>query len=344
MTTRYDASSLLTFAKSLLEKGGMDGEKSDSVARILLEGDLLGHTTHGLHLLGPYLNELEKGTMAKSGEPKVLADHPAAVTWDGLRLPGPWLVERGIEVAIDRAKKTGTGTVLIRRSHHIACLAAYLKAVADRGMMIILSCSDPSQATVVPHGGTRPVYTPDPIAAGWPTDGDPVMIDVSMSITTNGMTGRLKNEGGRLPGKWTVDYAGQPSDDPTGWLLPVGGVDHGHKGYALALLVEAMTSALCGFGRADPKDGWGASVFIQVFDPSLIGGKDAFIRQSTFVADACRTNPPREGFERVRLPGENGLRKREKQLRDGVELYPTIMPALETWAKKLNVRVSAIKR
>jgi L-lactate dehydrogenase len=286
--------------------------------------------------------------MTKSGLPAVVADYAAAITWDGLRLPGPWLVLRAIGLACQRATEIGTCTVVVRRSHHIGCLAAYLKRVTDRGLMIILSCSDPSQASVTPHGGRAPVYTPDPIAAAWPTAGDPVILDVSMSITTNGMTKRLTDEKRRLSGAWLIDGRGNATDDPAalagnppGALLPTGGMDHGHKGYTMALLVEALTGGLAGFGRADPKQGWGASVFLQVFDPAKYGGMEHFSRQTSWVADACRRTPPRDGFDRVRLPGETGLRRREEQLKNGVELYPSIMPALMPWLKKLGVPAPA---
>jgi LDH2 family malate/lactate/ureidoglycolate dehydrogenase len=348
MSNRYPAPVLVAFASDLLVKAGLERDKARVVADILVEGDLLGHTTHGLQLLAAYLGELEKGGMTKSGEPLVIADFPAAVTWDGRRLPGPWLTVRALELASARAAVNGTCTVVIRRSHHLACLAAYLKPVTDRGLMVLLTCSDPAVKGVAPHGGRTDVYTPNPIAAAWPTDGDPVIFDISASITTHGLTRRLHAEKRKLPGPWVIDGHGNPSDDPAvlfaqppGALLPTGGVDHGHKGYALALLVEALTGALAGHGRADPAEGWSANVCLQVFSPALFGGKDAFVRQTSFVADACRRSEPRPGFERVRLPGEAGLRRRAAQLRDGVELYPSILPALKPWAEKLGVRVPA---
>jgi LDH2 family malate/lactate/ureidoglycolate dehydrogenase len=344
MNSRYPASELTAYATALLRGAGLDQEKAATVADILVEGDLLGHTTHGLQLLAPYLTDLEKGKMTKEGEPTVLADFPAAVTWDGRRLPGPWLTVRALALATERARRNGACTIVIRRSHHLACLAAYLRPIAEQGMMVLLTCSDPSIGGVAPHGGRRSVYTPDPIAAAWPTDGDPVILDVSMSITTNGLTKRLKAEGRRFPGVWAVDGEGRPTDDPAalggdnpGALLPMGGVDHGHKGFSLGLLVEALTGGLAGHGRADPSEGWSANVFIQVCDPALFGGRDDFIRQTSWLADACRATPPRQGFDRVRLPGEAGLKRRAAQLANGVELYPGILSALAPWAKKFGV-------
>lgn len=346
---RYRAEDLVRFATALLNKAGLESEKSEVVAQILVEGDLLGHDTHGLHLLVSYLKDLEKGGMTRSGSPRVIADFPAAVTWDGMRLPGTWLTVRAIDLALERAKTYGTCTVVIRRSHHIACLAAYLRRVTDQGMMVMLISSGPETGGVVPHGGRGTgVLTPNPIAAAWPTAGDPVMIDVSMSITTHMLTGRLHKEGRKLPGKWVLDGDGNPSDDPAvlfrepkGGLLPLGGTDHGHKGYALGLIVEALTGGLAGHGRADANEGWAANVYVQVFDPALYGGKKDFIRQTEWVANACRNTPPRSGFDRVRLPGDTGLRCREKQLKEGVALYPTILQSLQPWIEKLGVAAPA---
>ncbi len=344
MSSRVSATDLVTYARALLAGTGLEAEKAQAVAEVLVEGDLLGHTTHGLQLLPGYLTELEQGRMARAGSPKVLADFPAAVTWDGNRLPGPWLAREALALAAVRARTQGTCTVVIRRSHHLACLAAYLQPIAEQGLMVLLSCSDPSAGGVAPHGGRKAIYTPDPLAAAWPTDQGPVMLDVSMSITTNGLSKRLKAEGGRFPGAWAVDGGGNPTDDPAalfgenpGALLPLGGTDHGHKGYALGLLIEALTGGLAGHGRADPAEGWSANVFLQVLDPALFGTRDDFIRQTSWLADACRRNPPRPGFERVRLPGEAGLKRRADQLARGIELYPGILAALAPWARKFGV-------
>ncbi|MBI1398223.1 MAG: Ldh family oxidoreductase [Betaproteobacteria bacterium] len=341
----FSAPSLIHFATRLLDAAGMDPAKSPVIAEVLVEADLMGHDTHGLNLLAPYLADIRKGELATTGSPRVVADFPAAVTWDGERLPGTWLVREAIDLAIPRAKQYGTCSVAIRRGHHIACLAAYLKRVTDQGMVILLMTSAPENHSVAPHGGRSGVITPDPIAAGWPTDGDPVLIDVSMSITTNGMVARVSKEGGRLPGAWVIDADGNPTDDPSvvttatpkGALLPMGGVEYGHKGYALGLLVEAMTQGFGGHGRADPVEGWTGEVFLQVLDPALFAGSEAFTRQTSWVADACRGVQPRPGVERVRLPGEAGLARRRRALAEGVTLHPGILPQLRPWAGEFGV-------
>jgi len=342
--TRYSARSLTDFARALLTGAGLPADKAAAVADILVEGDLMGHNTHGLALLGAYLAELESGQMERDGEPTVVAEAPAAVTWDGRRLPGPWLVLQAMALATQRARQFGTGTVVIRRSHHIACLAAYLKRATDQGLLMILTCSDPNVASVAPFGGLDAVFTPNPIAAGIPTGATPVLIDISTSATTNGLTNRLHKEGGRLPARWVLDGHGEPSDDPAvlfnepkGTILPLGGIDSGHKGYGLSLLVEALTGGLAGHGRADPREGWGATVFLQVIDPRAFAGLDEFNRQTGDVARQCHAARPARAGTTVRTPGEKGLALEKLQREAGVELYPSIMPSLEPWAAKLGV-------
>jgi LDH2 family malate/lactate/ureidoglycolate dehydrogenase len=343
-TTRYAIDALTAFARTLLLRAGVRADIAQDVADVLVGGDLLGHTTHGLALLAGYLGELEKGAMAKDGAPKIVNERAAAQTWDGGRLPGAWLTLRALDTAAAMAATHGTGTVVIRRAHHIACLAVYLLRATERGLVAIVQSSDPVVAAVVPHGGMTPFITPNPIAAGLPTSGDPILVDVSTSITSMGYTRQRMDAGERLPGAWAIDAEGHATDDPAalwrepkGALLPLGGLDAGHKGFGLALMIEALTAGLAGFGRADPAEGWGATVFVQVLDPEAFAGLAAFRRQMDFIAESARNAKPRPGVDHVRLPGEGGMRRYRDQKTNGVALYPTIMPALKPWADKLGV-------
>ena len=343
-TSRFDADALTGFARALLVAAGMPEDRASDVASILVEGDLLGHDTHGLQLLPSYLAQIASGDLTVQGEPEVIADHGASQFWDGRRLPGPWLALRAIEVASERARTYGTGTVSIRRSHHIACLATYARRVAEQGQVLLLFSSAPAGGSVAPYGGTRALFSPSPLAIGFPTGADPVMVDVSTSITTNGLTGRLAREGARLPGQWLIDEQGRPTDDPSvlvpprkGTILPLGGVDAGHKGFGLALMVEALTAGLAGHGRSDPGARLGATLFVQVIDPQAFSGLPAFREQMDWIATACEENPPVPGGQGVRLPGRRGVALRERQLRGGVSLRGSIVAELAEWAGKLGV-------
>jgi len=350
-STRFNAARLLQFGQSLLIASGLQEGRARDVSAVLLEGDLLGRTTHGFALLPAYLKALQNGSMEKQGEPVTAADHGSALTWDGRYLPGPWLVRRAIALARDRLAHHPVVTVVIRQSHHIGCLQAYLKPVTDAGFVILLSCSDPACRTVAPHGGTVARFTPNPLAAGIPTDAAPILIDITMSTTANALCHRLADAGERLPGQWLIDRDGQPTDDPRvlfdgsgGSLLPLGGLELGYKGYALALIVETLTNALAGHGRADDVSRWGASVFLQLINPDRFGGREAFLRETGFLARSCRETPAPAGKPPVRLPGQAALERRAAQLASGVELHSAIMPALVPWGDRLRVALpSAIQ-
>jgi LDH2 family malate/lactate/ureidoglycolate dehydrogenase len=340
----YAFNDLVSYAHRLLVASGMEADKAETVARLLVTADAMGHDTHGLALLADYLEDIASGAMAITGEPDILCDRPAVAVWDGRRLPGPWLADRAVRQAAERARTHGVCAISIRRSHHIACLATFLPAATDQGLMVIVASSDPSDAHVAPFGGTRPVFTPDPLAIGIPTPSDPILIDISSSITTAGLTARLRREGSRFPGLWALDADGRPTADPPalggegrGSLLPVGGVDHGHKGFGLALLVEALTQGLSGYGRADLEQGWGASVFVQVFDPAQFIGFDPFARQSGWVADACHGNPPIDADRPVRLPGAAALAGLRRARTKGLMPAAGLLEALLPWGNRLGV-------
>lgn len=333
---RYSAQALRDFSQRLLQAAGLPAAPAEAVADTLVEGDLLGHDTHGLALLASYIKEIENKTMEVDGMPETLSDRGASLLWDGRRLPGPWLVRRGIDMLIPRAREFGTATLVIKRSHHIACLAAYLLRAAENGMLVTLASSDPNGASVAPYGGTQAVFTPNPIAMGIPTSGTPFLVDISASIVTNGMCGRLQKAGEQFDDECLLDAQGRPSRDPgvlsadpPGTIMPLGGTTAGHKGFGMALMIEALTGGLAGHGRTDPPEGWGATVFLSLHDPEAFGGSSAFARQTDHIGQICRDNPPRPGVAAVRMPGDRGLALRSEQQRNGIALHPTI-PAMLT--------------
>jgi L-lactate dehydrogenase len=344
--SRWPVAEARSFARDLFSAAGLDADKASTVATVLLEGDLMGHATHGLALAPRYLEEISAGSMARTGDPDVVSDRGACVTWNGRRLPGVWLTARAVDLAMERAPAYGTVTVAIGNSHHIGCLAAYLPRAIERGLMALIATSDPSQTTVAPFGGRTGVFTPNPIAAGIPTGGTPILVDTSASITTNNMGARLQREGRRFPHPWLLDAEGQATDDPSvlkagGTIMTAGGLDHGQKGYGWALLVEALTQGLAGFGRAEKPTGWGASVFVQVIDPAAFAGLAAFERETGRLADACAASLPRPGVDAVRLPGSAAMARREDALRDGVALAPSVVAGLRNWAARFGIAMPA---
>ena len=78
-----------------------------------------------------------------------------------------------------------------------------------------------------------------------------------------------------------------------------------------------------------------------MIDPEAFGGREAFTRETRHLADLCRDTPVAPGHPQVRLPGEQALARRRRQIREGVELYESILPGLTPWAERLQVDVPA---
>jgi LDH2 family malate/lactate/ureidoglycolate dehydrogenase len=344
---RYAYSDLLSFATRLSAAAGLAGDRAGLIAENLLEADLMGHSTHGLAQLPGVLRNVESGALRAKGDPEVIRDHGAAVVWDSASLPGPWLMAKAIDEACARAKTSPVVTYIIRRSGNIACLGAYLRRATDRGMVIWIMNSDPAMRTVVPAGGIEPQIAPNPMAFGYPTKGDPILIDISTSPIANGWIRRWAAEGTRLPEPWLQDAEGKLSDDPStlfgkppGSMLPLGGMVLGHKGFALGLIVEVLTAALGGTGRANPEaSAGGTPVFLQIINPDFFAGSDALNEEADWLANACRNSRSRPGDPAVRMPGDTANAMRRSQLREGVVLHPSIIPELRKLAEKLHVDV-----
>ena len=335
---------LLTFASDLLVRSGMPRDKAGDVAAILVEGQAMGKTTHGLALLPAYLREIEDGGMALEGGPEVIQDRGPCLTWDGRKLPGPWLTLRALDEAMARAKTFGIGAVCVQRSHHAACLGAYLKRATDQGLMLLLTLTDPGFSSVAPFGGIAPVLTSNPIAFGAPTSGPPILVDTSTAIMTNAVAAGYRQRGEPLPYPDLLDNQGHPTTDPAalattppGTILPLGGVRNGHKGASIGLVVELLTGCLSGFGRAEPHQGWSAALLLLAIDPAAFGGDEAYSRQVDHLVEACHDAGPRPGFDSVRLPGEQALILAERQRREGVAVSGRIVEDLVAWAQKLGV-------
>jgi LDH2 family malate/lactate/ureidoglycolate dehydrogenase len=343
----FTSSQMTEFAAALFKAAGMEEEKAATVGRLLILTDMMGRRTHGLAMAPLYLSEIDKGTMRISGEPEVLKDTGATIVWDGGYLPGIWLVNTAIDLALERVATAGVITVAIRKSHHIGCLAALVKQAADKGFVAIIANSDPAGKRVAPYGGTEPLFTPDPFAVGYPGAKHPVLVDISASITTTSMT-RQKFAAGKLfEHPWLLDAQGVPTRDPAvlenqqppGSIQLIGGQEYGHKGFGLALTIEALSQGLSGHGRYDAPKRWGGNVFLQILDPEFFAGLGAFTQQMDYLAEKCRSNRPIRKDRPVRLPGDQAAQSIADAQQDGIRYDEPTWKSVETWARRLGVRM-----
>lgn len=344
MTDLHAITTVRALVSDLFSKAGMDEEKAVTVTDLLILTDRLGRKTHGVAMAPLYLADIEKGGMTASGSYDVVSDTGVAAVWDGDYLPGLWLMKQAIEAAAKVARTYGVGTIALRKTHHIGCLAALSTIATDQGLIAFIANSDPAGARVAPYGGTEALYTPNPIALGYPSSPNSVLVDICASITTTSMTREKHARGERFDEPWLMDHDGNLTTDPSvleqserrGSLLPVGGLDHGHKGFGLGIMIEALSQGLSGHGRADAPKRWGGNVLLQVFDPEKFAGADAFARQVDYFGDKVRANKPRQHGSKVRMPGDNARAQLDAN-RETIPVHPSTVQALNEWAAKLCV-------
>lgn len=341
----FPAERLTEFASSLFKAAGMDADKADTVGRLLILTDMLGRRTHGLAMAPLYLTDIRNGRMQITGQPEVIKDTGATMVWDGGYLPGLWLVNQALETALPRAAESGVVTVAIRKSHHIGCLAALVKQAADKGFVAIIANSDPTGKRVAPYGGTEPLFTPNPFAVGYPGAIHPVLVDMCASITTTSMTRQKFAAGELFEYPWMLDAQGVPTRDPAvlenrqppGSIQLMGGQEYGHKGFGLALMIEALSQGLSGHGRYDAPTRWGGNVFLQILDPEFFAGREAFGQQMDFLSERSRANKPIRKDQPVRIPGDQAARSLLDAKRNGIAYDVATWKAIVDWARTLDV-------
>jgi len=330
---------LLNFVSSSLKSSGMPGDKANAIADVLVRTDAMGHDTHGVALLPRYLDEISEGRMTCEGEARVVSDHGAALVLDGRRLPGCWLMGVAVAQALERAERLGTATVCLGNSHHFGGLVVHLLAIAERQMAGVVFTSSPGIATVAPFGGASPVLSPAPTGAALPTGKDPILIDVSASISTNNAAFALKRQGQRFDTDCLIAPDGMPSNDPAvltlgGALLPAGGIDHGQKGFGWGLMGEILSQGLAGHGRTDDATGMVNAATIQIWNPQAFAGTEYFLRSTGAIAELCRAATPADPSRPLRLPGEAALAHLRKARERGLELSADMVAALEKVATR----------
>lgn len=337
---RYEK--LLSFSNDIFRKAGLPDSMASRLSAFFLEADLLGFSTHGITRLSSNIAWIEKGETRIDAEIEALKDNSIVSVWDGHFLPGPWVVQKALDAAAERAASNGVSIISIRRVQHIACLAAYLEEITRRGLVPLILASTPSERSVSAFGGITRVFSPNPLAIGVPTSSRPILIDTTMAMVAEGKVKQALVEGEKLPLRALKDSEGNLSDDPAdywneppGSLMPVGGADQGFKGTSLLILIEILTMALNGYGRFDgSQDGEANSVFVQVLDPNAFGGRDRFIAEADDLVRAIRSSRVRPADPDVRAPGDRALRSKARQLAEGIALRASVVGDLERLATR----------
>ena len=204
--------------------------------------------------------------------------------------------------------------------------AYYCEMIARAGLVVIHTVASPP--AVAPFGGARPALGTNPIAFGFPTDGDPLVIDMGTSAFMGTDLQFRARLGTPIPEGVALGPDGQPTTDATaarrGALLPFGGPEGGYKGFGLALAMDALGALTAGTRPADAVSGY---VFI-AFKPDLFLPPDDYRREVSRRIETIKATPRQTGIEEIRIPGERGYATRARLMREGIEIDRKIYDAL----------------
>lgn len=318
----------VTEARALGEAAMRGAGYHDDDARILtghvLDAALCGYEYSGLPKL---LNVVDHPDFHLPRRPiTVVRETAASALLDGGNNTGMIAAYRAAEAAMARAQISGLAIVCLANTWMTGRNAYYCEMIARAGLVVIHTVAAPP--AVAPFGGTRPALGTNPIAFGFPTDSDPLVIDMGTSAFMGTDLQFRARLGTPIPEGVALGPDGQPTTDAAaarqGALLPFGGPAGGYKGFGLALAMDALGALTTAARPADTASGY---LFI-AFRPDLFVPADEYRREVSRRIDIIKATPRQPGIEEIRIPGERGYRTRARLMREGIETDLKIHDAL----------------
>jgi hydroxycarboxylate dehydrogenase B len=326
----------------LLRAVGTPDDLAPVVAQGLRDANLTGHDSHGLVRLPVYLERAREGAIKPAARAEVVRRRGATACVSARRGWGQPAARLAARTAAEIAGGLGVGAVVLQDSPHVGRMADYVELIAARGQLgMTVTNATPN---VAPFGGRDRRLGTDPIAFAIPRpDGrPPIVVDFATSVRAEGKVRVARAAGREVPPGTLIDRDGRPSNDPEdyyagGALLPA----EGHKGYALAVAIEALGGILSGMGPAmTPAYGQGNGMFVLALEVEVFISVERFMSQVEEMAQALEAAPTAQGVERVLLPGEPELLTAERRRREGIPIAQATWDQVRNVARELGVTLA----
>jgi hydroxycarboxylate dehydrogenase B len=319
----------------------------DDLALVVADGlraaNLTGHDSHGLVRLPAYLQNAREGRIEPAARAELVRRRGATACVSARRGWGQPAARLAAQTAAEIAGELGVGAVILQESPHVGRMADYVEVIAAGGHLgMTVTNATPN---VAPFGGRDRRLGTDPIAFAIPRPEGrpPIVADFATSVRAEGKVRVARAAGRKVPPGTLIDRDGRPSDDPEdfyagGSLLPA----EGHKGYALAVAIEALGGILSGMGPAMiPAYGAGNGMFVLALEVEAFISVERFMGQVEEMARALESAPTAPGVEQVLLPGEPELRSAERRRREGIPIAEATWREVSRVADELGVTLPA---
>lgn len=344
-----DPHRLTGLAARILAAAGAGPEEAQKVAMRLVESDLVGHASHGVLRVKQYVEQIVKGHIRCRAEPTIVNEGPGFAVLEGNLGFGQINAEHATRLACAKARAQGIGIVALRNSAHVGRLGDWVELACELGCVSFHFVNTLAAPTVAPWGGRERRLSTNPLAWGMPVAGGfPIVVDLTTSVVAEGKVRLARAAGQSIPPGWVVDKHGQSTTDPAdlydgGTLLPLGGLDAGHKGYALSLMVDLMAGALSGGGASGQGRKVNCNNFtvIAIDAAQLHDGATAALEAGEFI-DWIKSATPVDAARPVLMPGDVERNARAERMKHGVPLDDGVLEALRDAAKLTGLNPSIV--
>ena len=332
---KYTYEQLDRFCIDCFKSFGFTADESRIISDVLLLSDLYGIESHGMQRLARYHKGIEKGLIKVDAKPEVVFETPVSAVIEGNDGMGQLISHKAMEIAIEKAKKTGMAIVTVRNSNHFGIAGYYAKMACDAGLLGMAMTN--SEAIMVPTFGRMAMLGSNPIAVAMPADPYDFFFDASTTVVTRGKLEIYNKLSKPLPEGWALDKDGKGSSDAKdvlsnivakngGGIMPLGGETEqlgGHKGYGYGMFCEIFSSILSmGItSNHTHMNGKGGTCHgFMAVDPKIFGDADAIKEHlSTFMRE-LRQSPKAEGADRIYTHGEKEILAKADRLENGINV------------------------
>lgn len=341
---RYAVADVQQLVTNLAAAAGVPRDDAAILADALVEADVQGTSTHGVSRLNIYLQRIREGLIDPKAELRVEKRRPAVLVVDAANGLGQVQAVKTLELLKPLAQTYGVASATIRRSQHFGALSYYCNLAAAQDMVLVAMTN--CEPAMSPVGGCEAFFGTNPIAASFPTGkGFPLKIDMATSLVARGNIIAAHKAGRPIPEGWALDADGNPTTDAGAALAGTVLAMAGHKGSALATMVELFCGVLSGAAVGSQV----GSMYKDMDRPQNVGHYFCLIDVAAFMdpdelrervdrmidrIKECRRRP---GVDEILVPGEPESRKAEYHREHGVPIDPRTFSELTALAKEHKV-------
>ena len=315
------------------------------IAQLMVKSDLVGADGHGLFRLPAYIKRIQAGGVNLNPNIYIEREQGATALINGDNALGHLVMNRAVELAIEKVKKHSVCWVGSHYGNHSGAASVYVRKLAEQGYIgIYMAVGNANH--MAPWGGIDLLLSTNPIAIAVPSGDAPiVLLDIATTVAAYGKVKLAAQKGELMPDTWMIDRSGKPITDPQksseGSLLPIGG----YKGYGLAVMIGLLAGALNNAAVGKSTVDFNAShdlitntgQTIIAVDPSAFGDRDQFIARVVELVNDLKASSRLPGVNQIRVPGDGAAKVMSERLQHGIPISTELQEALNKCAQESGI-------